>query len=59
MRNRTKFCNYCKEEYKTLYRCKYENSKFWEFLCESCIKKIKKLYYKSYKYGGTWKSKKA
>ncbi len=58
MRIRTKVCNECKIQYGILYRCRYNNKKFWNFLCKSCLERIKKLYLKNYEYGGTWKSKK-
>jgi hypothetical protein len=49
-----------------LYRCRYEEKfvernrsyKEWVFICEYCLKHIKKKFKDSYQYGGTWKRKK-
>ncbi len=58
MRQRNKECFNCKKQNKVLYRCKYGDLNYWEFLCASCLKKIKSLFKDTYQYGGTWKSKK-
>ena len=66
MRNRKKKCYVCKTEKEILYRVRYEENflernriyREWFFICEYCLKIIKKKFEKSYQYGGTWKSKK-
>ena len=57
-RVRTKKCFKCSKQMYILYRCKYDEIKDWVFFCEDCLKKIKSLFENTYKYGGTWKSKK-
>ena len=56
MRNRKKDCFICVKEKETLYRCRYEE-KFlernrayeeWVFVCEYCLKDIKKKFEESY-----------
>ena len=59
MRTRFKECHFCKKSNEVLYRCKYNNSKEWIFLCGKCLNQIKLDYQDTYKYGGTWKSKKS
>ena len=59
MRTRFKECHFCKISKDVLYRCKYNNSKEWIFLCGKCLNQIKSDYQDTYKYGGTWKSKKS
>ena len=59
MRTRFKECHFCKTPKDILYRCKYNNSKEWIFLCGKCLNQIKSDYRDTYKYGGTWKSKKS
>ena len=44
---------------EVLYRCKYNNSQEWIFLCGKCLNQIKSEYHDTYRYGGTWKSKKS
>ena len=58
MRTRFKECHFCKKSNEVLYRCKYNNSKEWIFLCGKCLNQIKLDYLDTYQYGGTWKSKK-
>ena len=58
MRTRFKECHFCKIPKEILYRCKYDNSKEWIFLCGTCLNQIKSDYQDTYQYGGTWKSKK-
>ena len=59
MRTRFKECHFCKISTEVLYRCKYNNSKEWIFLCGKCLNQIKSDYHDTYRYGGTWKSKKS
>lgn len=53
-----KKCNECKIGYKKMFRIKYKEShysnKIWLFVCESCLKLVKKNN-SFYRYGGTWK----
>ena len=58
MRTRNKHCYICKKDHNILYRCKFDDSLTWYFLCETCLGSVKKNYSYHYKYGGTWKSKK-
>ena len=58
MRTRNKNCYICKKDQKVLYRCKFDDSLSWYFLCKTCMDSVKKKYSHNYKYGGTWKSKK-
>ena len=58
MRVRTKDCFKCHEPKEVLYRCRYEELKDWVFLCGKCLQEVKTTFVESYKYGGTWKSKK-
>ena len=58
MRNREKQCFNCEEIKKTLFRCKYNKKPDWVFICEKCLKKIKKKFCDNFIYGGTWKSNK-
>ena len=53
----TKKCNLCNNSEPKLFRCKFGNLK-WVFLCQKCLHSVKKIYEKTYKYGGTWKIKK-
>ena len=48
-------CNVCKLIPNILYRCRYSNQKIWMILCETCMKKMKIDFPKSYQYGGTKK----
>ena len=59
MRTRFKECHFCKISKEVFYRCKYNNSKEWIFLCVKCLNHKKSNYQDKYQYGGTWKSKKA
>ena len=43
---------------KTLCRCRYDEIKYWVFLCGNCLMKIKIEFDSTYQYGGTWKGKK-
>ncbi|MAW42607.1 MAG: hypothetical protein CMP97_00545 [Gammaproteobacteria bacterium] len=54
---RQKNCAECLEDREVLYRCRYA-SLDWQFLCESCLLKVKGECSESYVYGGTWKRKK-
>ena len=58
MRDRIKVCFKCYEPKEVLYRCRYGDLKSYIFLCVSCLKEIKLGFKDTYKYGGTWKSKK-
>ena len=58
MRKRSKVCFKCNEPKEVLYRCRYVDLKDWVFLCDPCLKQIKETYSDTYRYGGTWKSKK-
>jgi len=58
MRVRTKDCYVCKDAKEVLYRCRYQESKDWVFLCGKCLTDFKTRFEDSYQYGGTWKSKK-
>ena len=58
MRKRSKVCFKCNEPKEVLYRCQYVDLKDWVFLCDPCLKQIKETYSDTYRYGGTWKSKK-
>ena len=58
MRVRTKECYNCESNNKILYRCRFDDLEDWVFLCNSCLKEIKKVFEDTYQYGGTWKSKK-
>ncbi len=58
MRTRFKDCYLCKNAKEVLYRCKFHNLKDWVFLCGKCLNQVKLEFYETYKYGGTWKSKK-
>ncbi|MAL21565.1 MAG: hypothetical protein CL826_04130 [Crocinitomicaceae bacterium] len=58
MRSRDKNCFSCKNLRETLYRCRFESSKDWLFLCDKCLSVVKKKHEDTYQYGGTWKSKK-
>ena len=53
-----KKCNECKIGFKKMYRIKYKelhySNKIWLFVCENCLKLVKKNN-SFYKYGGTWK----
>ncbi len=57
-RVRTKECFKCSVQKDILYRCRYDETINWTFLCGECLKKIKIIYQDTYQYGGTWKSKK-
>ncbi len=59
MRNRTKLCFECHEEFVILYRCKIIGLSSWRFLCSSCLKMFKSKGGYKYRYGGTWKATKA
>ena len=58
MRSREKNCFNCKNKKPLLYRCRLQSSSDWIFLCDKCLKIVKKKYEDTYQYGGTWKSKK-
>ena len=57
-RVRTKQCFKYSTYKDILYRCRYDEIKYWVFLCESCLMKIKFEFNNTYQYGGNWKSKK-
>ena len=42
MRRRAKSCLECKELNDVLYRCRYGGEKTWGFLCENCLRLVKK-----------------
>ena len=48
MRTRFKECHFCKISKEVLYRCKYNNSKEWIFLCGKCLNQIKSDYHDTY-----------
>ncbi len=50
-----KNCDKCNRRFSKLFRCRYDNKKNWEFLCQSCLTNIKKIYSSNYQYGGTKK----
>ena len=50
-----KKCELCKKEGSIQYRVKYENERFWKFICPECLVNISEK--KSYIYGGTRKNK--
>ncbi len=58
MRDRIKVCFKCHDTKEVLYRCKYQELKDWVFLCGKCLQVVKEKYEDTYRYGGTWKSKK-
>jgi hypothetical protein len=58
VRMRTKECDVCKNANEVLYRCRYQDSDNWVFLCGKCLKEVKTSFVNTYQYGGTWKSKK-
>ena len=47
-RYRTKCCFKCSEMKELLYRCRYDEIKYWVFLCGKCLKKIKLLFEDTY-----------
>ncbi len=55
---RTKDCYVCNDSNDILYRCRYQELTDWVFLCQTCLTDVKTKFEDSYKYGGTWKSKK-
>ena len=57
-RIRTKQCSKCSTYKDILYRCRYDEIKYWVFLCGKCLMKIKFEFNNTYQYGGTWKHKK-
>ena len=58
MRVRTKDCYVCNEAKNVLYRYRYDNLKDWVSLCGKCLVEVKSRFEETYRYGGTWKSKK-
>lgn len=51
---RIKYCDICEQEFSTMYRILYKQSKNWVFVCENCLLKVKPDN-PFYTYGGTWK----
>ena len=46
-------CEECSYPYKILYRCKWKlHLKRWVLICKNCGKSIRKVYTKTFKYGG-------
>ncbi len=46
-------CEECSYPCKVLHRCKWELfHKRWILICGNCGKNIKKVYYKTFEYGG-------
>ncbi|MAD88580.1 MAG: hypothetical protein CMK64_02655 [Pseudoalteromonas sp.] len=58
MRLRHKLCSQCLQSKPVMYRCRFDMSIEWQFLCGPCLVKIKKLHAETYQYGGTWKARK-
>ena len=54
---RATHCVICKIVPNILYRCRYNHQKNWVFLCETCMRKVKIDFTKSYQYGGIKKLK--
>lgn len=55
VRERSKLCEVCTAETPTLYRCRANRLKNWQFLCNRCVERLKMQRPDSYQYGGTWK----
>jgi len=58
MRLRHKLCAQCLQSKPVMYRCRFDKSVKWQFVCGPCLLTIKKRYAESYQYGGTWKAHK-
>ena len=58
MRVRNKDCYVFDDAKEVLYRCRYEDLKDWVFVCGKCLVEVKSRFGETYRYGGTWKSKK-
>ena len=56
MPGKEKTCSKCCAVSKKLFRCRYNNKKEWDFLCQDCLNQIKIKYSTTYQYGGTWKA---
>jgi hypothetical protein len=58
MRLRHKSCQQCQQQQPVLYRVKHSPQADWQFVCLACLPKLKQAN-PDYRYGGTWKSRKA
>ena len=52
-----KTCSVCSAAANSLFRCRYDYKREWEFLCQQCLTNVKAKYPISYQYGGTKKNK--
>ncbi|MCG9891369.1 MAG: hypothetical protein MH252_09855 [Thermosynechococcaceae cyanobacterium MS004] len=55
-RIREKDCDLCRTPAPTLFRCRFEASGHWRFLCKGCWETVSQS--TLYVYGGTWKAQK-
>ena len=56
MKRNVKVCSKCSELSNKLFRCRYNHTKEWIFLCQKCLSNAKRDHHDTYQYGGTWKS---